>query len=95
MAHVADADGGMRRARVCTKCFDNALHIVAHIVRTEKPVNETAAQRREAKTILKGAIKKLEGIVRAYEATGKGDPEVDAQVSGLVQAIGILEAGDY
>ncbi len=95
LANVATPDGGMRRARVCGKCFDGALHIVTHVVTVKKGVDETTARRREASEVVKAAANKIARLADAYEKTAKGDDEIEFQIAGLRQACEILDAGDF
>lgn len=101
LAYVAKSDGGMRRARVCGKCFDSAIHIVPSVTTVKKGVDETTVQRRESKDVTKGASKKLRAMAGAYRGAAEsvGDKSqtgfAEGRATGLDQAADILEAGDY
>lgn len=92
IAYVTDSES-LRRARVCGTCFDGAIHIVPHVTRIEKSTDETRRARREASAAVAGAVKKLRGVIRAYESSPLG--AVNGHLDGLQQAIELLEAGDF
>ncbi len=100
LAHVAEPDGGMRRARVCGTCFNAALHIVTAITTVQKGVDETKVQRRDAADATKAASKKLRAISAAYSAQATTAPSdqtqhAEGRAAGLEQAADILDSGDY
>lgn len=71
IAHVAGPDGGLRRARVCGKCFDGALHIVTHFVSVAKERDETREKRRDAKDATAAAARKIVMTAIAYERAAR------------------------
>jgi hypothetical protein len=103
IAHVASADGAMRRARVCSKCFNRAFHIVVCVTTVEKVIDEMKVHRRESRNVVAGAIKKLRGIVRARRTNPgggevQGSPEgcgYEGETDGIERAIELLETGDF
>jgi len=100
LAHVADPEGGLSRKRVCGACFDGALHIVAHVTQVTKGVAEKDVQRRDAREAVAGAVKKLRGMAKSYEAAASSAPDeqgrhAEGRAAGLDQAADVLEAGDY
>jgi len=91
LANVAKPDGGLRSARVCKTCFDGALHIVAHIAQVRVGVDETKVKRRDAKEVMKAAVKKIRSVASAYRKPGADYSHYE----GLEQAADLIEAGDY
>lgn len=89
--------GGMRRARVCNACFNGAIHIVPAVTFVQKGIAPKEAEQRDAREVVKGAVKKLRGIKKARELalTSMSDPEDRGVVDGFEQAINLLEAGDF
>jgi hypothetical protein len=100
IAHVAEPGGGMRRARVCGKCFSGAIHIVPAVTTVQAGVDETKLKRRESKEVLRGAITKLRKIAHTYARTADSAPDgqgdhANGRATGLEQAADLLEAGDF
>lgn len=107
-AYVPDAEGKLRLRIVCLKCEKAALAIVL----PEGAPNTcrcgasavlcagcaTGKDRIERAKALAGAVKKLKGILKAYESRlqDAGVTEaVHGRIEGLEQAVNVLEKGDW
>lgn len=106
---VKDGNGGVKQKRLGACCSKDAvLLLVGSISGTAckcgKPATTCVGcardgEKKDAQKVLKAAVEKLRGILKAKRATRPADPSdgdfVEGTAAGLEQAIEFLEAGDF
>lgn len=103
------AAGKAKSVRACASCAKKAVLVYAadgqSACRCGAPATTcagcaNASDRKDRAKAVAGAVKKLRGILKAFEARNPNPSDevaghVEGHVTGLVQAIDVLEAGDF
>lgn len=107
-AYVPDAAGKLRLRIVCLKCEKAAVAIVipewapntcrCGAIAVLCAGCATGKERGERAKSVAGAVKKLRGILKAYESRVQDAGVTEAvhgRIEGLEQAVSVLEKGDW